>query len=113
MIGNYDKTEYYGQFDVYLRGVGSNPDSKGRYYVYRKLDTKAFPSKEEITDRIIALVLIYGSSVNIEAAQQQYFKTHQLPKPSDKKHDFPANLSEEGEKIKRELERLREKPVFF
>jgi hypothetical protein len=113
IIGNYGKPEYLGSFDVYLRGVGPRLDEKNRYYIYRKINTKKFPTKYDIIDRLIALVLLYGSSINMQAAQIQYLKSFKdnIPKPFKKVHEHPTTYSEEAEREKHEYEKLNKKMV--
>lgn len=116
VIGNYGKPEYYGCFDVYLRGVGPSVDEKIRYFIYRKINTKRFPTKYEIIDRLIALALLYGSSINMQAAQIQYLKAYKddfNSKPFKKIHEHPITYSEDAEKEKQEYEKTNKKLVLI
>ena len=114
ILGNFDKLEYYGCFDIYVRGVGSKQDKTGRYFLFQKNIEKAFPVACDISDKLIALSMLYGSSTNLEATQNQYFRTykHLIPKPSDITHAYPIDLSHEAEKHKEEIEKAHVKPVF-
>lgn len=115
IVGNIEKPEYFGCFDVFLRGVGPRLDERGRYFLFRKNITKRFPIAREIGDKLITMVMLYGSSINMEAAQTQYIKAFKefFSRPYKKLHDFPHSLSEEGEKAKEELDKLNQKPVNF
>ena len=114
IVGNYDKLEYYGSFDVYLRGVGSKQDEYGRFFLFSKRYKKSFPNSTDICDKLIALIMLYGSSLNLEAAQNQYMKAYQgLFKPSTKLHGFPVDLSDEGTQHREDLENAKTKPVSY
>ena len=105
ILGNPDKIDHLGCFDIYIRGVGPHLDQKGRYFIYSKKTTRKFPTKNEIVDKLVTLSMLYGSSCNMEAAQAQYIKAYSayLPKQSDLGHEHPATLCEEGEKEKAAL----------
>ena len=102
ILGNYDKIDHLGCFDVYIRGVGPKLDDNGRFYLFSKKLAKRFPTKNEILDKLITLSILYGSSCNMESAQAQYIKayTSYLPKQNPLMHEHPTTLSEEGEKEK-------------
>ena len=74
-------------------------DDRGRYWIFSKKIEKKFPTKFQILDKLITLSMLYGSSVNMEAAQHQYIKaySHYLPKQNPKMHDHPGDLSPEAE----------------
>ena len=99
-----DKLDYLGCFDVYIRGVGPLLDSQGRYYIFRKKDENRFPLNEEISDKLVALSMLYGSSTNIGQAQNQYMRAFMLNEIgvnlNKDKHEYPAVLTEGGEKEK-------------
>ncbi len=99
---------------MYLRGVGPRLDDRGRFFIYRKINTKKFPTNREIGDKLIALSMLYGSSNNMEAAQNQFMKAYQEIYGKDYKdaHEFPLSLSEEGEKVKDNLDSLSKKQVL-
>ncbi len=115
IVGNVEKPEYFGCFDVFLRGVGPRLDEKGRYFLFRKNTMKRFPSAREVSDKLIAMAMLYGSSHNMEAAQSQYMKAYQeeFSRIFSKAHEFPHSLCEEGEKEKEELENVKKKPVVI
>lgn len=115
VVGNYSKPEYLGCFDVYLRGVSPRLEDKDKYYLYRKLETKKFPTTKDISDKLIALIMIYGSSFNMEAAQKQHLKAYpeKFAKLFKNAHEHPLQLSEEGEKAKEKLENSKKKPVII
>jgi hypothetical protein len=101
VIGNHDKIEYLGCFDVYLRGVGPLLDEDGKYFLFRKKNENRFPTNEEVSDKLVALSMLYGSSTNISQAQHQYKRAYtETQKSNVDKHVYPAVLSEEGEVAK-------------
>lgn len=114
IIGNYEKPEYLGSFDVYIRGLGTNLDSKGRLFLYRKIEKGRFPNKEEILDKMIALCMLYGSSKNLEIAQKQFYKVSEGQYPTNKKiiHEHPMDVPEMAQKIKEDYEKKNQKPVY-
>lgn len=113
IIGNFDKIDHLGCFDVYIRGIGPHLDDKGRYYLFSKRVSRKFPTKNDVIDKLVTLSLLYGSSTNIEAAQLQYIKAYEsfLPKQNKDSHEHPINLSEEGEKAKASLNPEEKKKV--
>ena len=102
VYGNYDELEYYGCFDVYIHGIGPFFDNKGRYFLFKKKARGRFPRITEITDRLVALSMVYGGSINMEKAQIQ-FNTDNISiigKKSKFFHESPAILSAKAEEIK-------------
>jgi hypothetical protein len=79
------------------------------------LNTKRFPKDYEITDRLVALSMLYGSSLNMEAAQSQYIKayTNSIPRQNLDAHDHPCSLSEEAEKERQAYEQSKLVPVSY
>ena len=77
------------------------------FFIYRKISSKKFPTKFEVLDRLIALTMLYGSSINMQSAQIQYFKSYKdnIPKPSKRLHGHPTSYSDDAEKEKHELEK--------
>jgi hypothetical protein len=59
--------------------------------------------------------MLYGSSLNMEAAQSQYYKayTATIPKQNPESHEHPCSLSEEAEKEKQSYENSKIVPVFI
>jgi hypothetical protein len=112
LVGNNDAIDYFGCFDVYIRGVGPILDEEGRYFLFRKKNENRFPTMEEISDKLVALSMLYGSSTNISQAQLQYkrayMETH--TKVNKDKHGYPGSLTEGGEK---EKNTVPEKPVIL
>jgi hypothetical protein len=107
IVGNAEKPEYFGIFDIYLRGVGPRLDEKNRFYLFKKINTKKFPTPREIGDKLIALAMLYGSSSNLEAAQKQYLKAYSELFETRRfkgEHEHPLALSEEAEKMKEDAE---------
>ena len=101
VIGNYDDLEYFGSFDIYLHGLGPFFDDKGRYFLFKKQKKGRFPKIQEIIDKLIALSIVYGSSINLEAAQNQFFKDNKnILTMSKHNHSYPAELSEKANQIK-------------
>ena len=115
IIGNYAKPEYLGCFDVYLKGVGPRLDEKNRYFIYRKINTKKFPTKYDIIDILIALTMLYGSSVNMQAAQIQFLRAYKtnFAKPFKYVHDHPITYSDDAEREKQEIEKSSKKAVYL
>lgn len=107
VIGNFDKLSYYGQFDVYLRGVGHTLDSEYRNFIFNKRESRRFPSNTDILDTLIALSMLYGSSVNMELSQTAFMKEFKgIFKPSKFKHEYPAELTSEAVEHRQEKEKL-------
>ena len=121
IIGNQDEQEYYGNFDVYLCNIGiknknknklnekeanNDENNKERYLIYSKYLTNKFPTDYEILDKLITLVIMYGSSINLQKSQNNI----KSPSKLNITHEYPAELSEAGEKIKNKL--LEKKPEF-
>ena len=90
-------------------------DDQGRYFIYRKLNTKKFPKDYEVVDRITALSMLYVSIMNMEAAQSQYIKAYMnsIPRQNPESHDHPCSLSEEAEKEKQAYENSKIVPVLY
>ena len=102
IIGNLDEQDYYGNFDVYLRNTGLPSNEKEKYYIYRKNIKKKFPSKDEILDKIISIVIMYGSSLNMGKAQiDPYIPESLITNRINITHDFPAEMNENAEKIRK------------
>lgn len=98
IIGNFDDLSYYGQFDVYIRGVGPIQDDEHRCFLFSKYKAKRFPNDFEISDKLIALSMLYGGSINMELTQSSFLNANKSNiKPSKHMHDYPAILSNEGE----------------
>ena len=117
IIGNQDEQEYYGNFDVYLCNIGiknksklnekngnNDINNKERYLIYSKYITNKFPTVNEILDKLITLVIMYGSSINLQKSQNNIKSSSKL----NITHEYPAELSEQAEKIKNKL--LEKKP---
>lgn len=105
VLGNYEELEYYGQFDVYLRGVGPKKDDSFRYYIFKLKEMRRFPSSTDITDALVALSMLYGSSINLAISQQSFFKEYgTIFKPSKIMHEGMIDVSPEAEEHKKEKE---------
>ncbi len=102
IYGNYDDLEYYGCFDVYIHGIGPYFDNKGRYFLFKKNAKGRFPRITELTDKLVALSMVYGGSINMEKAQNQFNTENILiiGKKSKYFHEYPASLSNKAEEIK-------------
>ena len=104
IIGNLDNQQSYGNFDVYLRNTGLPSKEIGKYPLYSKYFTRKFPAVNEILDRLITLVIMYGSSLNVEKAQVDPFKPDSLtPLRLNITHEHPAEMSEQAEKIRQKV----------
>ena len=104
IFGNYDELEYYGEFDVYIHGIGPFFDNKGRYFLFKK-NAQAhgrFPKITEITDKLVALSMVYGGSINMEKSQKQFMleNTELIGKKSKYFHDHPVYYSDKADEIK-------------
>jgi hypothetical protein len=112
ILGNFDKLNHLGCFDIYIRGIGPLLDEKGRYWIYSKKLTKKFPTKNEILDKLITLSMLYGSSINMQVAQNQYIRAYSnfIPKQNPDFHDHPIGLSADAEKEKANLN-IEEKKI--
>ena len=84
------------EFEVYLRGVGfkSQRDMLDRYFIFRKSSVGRFPTKSEVLDHVICLVLIYGDSTSLAADQEISKQKIRLPKPYRKNHGHPCDVPE-------------------
>ena len=53
-----------GDFEVYIRSVGfeAKRDKMDRYFLFKKSLRGRFPEKEDVTDHLICLSMIYGDS---------------------------------------------------
>ena len=102
IYGNYDDLEYFGCFDVYIHGIGPFFDNKGRYFLFKRNAKGRFPRITELTDRLVALSMVYGGSINMEKAQRQFISENAsiIGKKSRYFHENPAILSAKGEEIK-------------
>ena len=102
IYGNYDDLEYYGCFDVYIHGIGPFFDNKGRYFLFKKNARGRFPRITELTDKLVALSMVYGGSINMEKAQIQFNNENIniIGKKSKFIHESPAILSQKAEEIK-------------
>ena len=96
IYGNYDDLEYFGCFDVYIHGIGPFFDNKGRYFLFKKRARGRFPRITELTDRLVALSMVYGGSINMEKAQVQFNTDNSaiIGKKSKFFHESPAILSQ-------------------
>ena len=109
IVGNLDEREYYGNFDVYLINTGLYSKEKNKYFIYKKKIKNKFPTTNEILDKLICLAIMYGSSLNVEKAQVDPFKPDKLTRINIT-HEFPVELSEKAEKIRRKL--FQKNPEF-
>ena len=102
VLGNYDDLEYYGCFDVYIHGIGPFFDNKGRYFLFKKIARGRFPKIYEITDKLVALSMVYGGSINMEKSQKQFILENPeiIGKKSKFIHDHPCYYSDKADEIK-------------
>ena len=101
IYGNYDDLEYFGCFDVYIHGIGPFFDNKGRYFLFKRNAKGRFPRITELTDRLVALSMVYGGSINMEKAQRQFISENAsiIGKKSRKK--ILTKMKMKMEKIKK------------
>ena len=102
ILGNYDDLEYYGCFDVYIHGIGPFFDNKGRYFLFKKIARGRFPKVTEITDKLVALSMVYGGSINMNKSQKQFLSENPeiIGKKSKFCHEHPAYYSDKADEIK-------------
>ena len=102
ILGNYDDLEYYGCFDVYIHGIGPFFDNKGRYFLFKKIARGRFPKVTEITDKLVALSMVYGGSINMNKSQKQFLSENPeiIGKKSKFSHEHPAYYSDKADEIK-------------
>lgn len=111
IIGNYDEPIQYAGFDVYIRGVGplNERDNEARFYLFRKEESlREFKENFEVRcaqiyQNICLLIAGYGDTIELEKAQEDFFKRFQnfLPKRWEFSHEFPAECPPRAEKIKK------------
>jgi len=111
ILGNYYSLEYFGAFDVYIRGISpmSAKDNEGnvsKYCLFNKKEKKKFPSSYEITDKLIALSLLYGGSMNLEVRQTSFINNEDLSVQSKDMHDYPCDIPAEAEEHKTQIENI-------
>ena len=113
ILGNFDKQNHLGCFDIYIRGIGPVLDERGRYWIFSKKIAKKFPTKNEILDKFITLSMLYGSSISMDTAQNQYIKAYSnyLPRQNPRMHDHPEDLCPEAEEEKAILNAEEKKVV--
>ena len=63
--------EYFEPFVIYLNGLGLMIKEDIFY-----LKKERFPKIQEIIDKLIALSIVYKSSINLKAAQKHFFKNN-------------------------------------
>ena len=101
IIGNLDPLENFGIFDVYLRGIGlPSNDPMGRYFIYKKSEVLKFPTTNDITDKLVALSILFGGSLNIQSAQSKIIGYEEKIKIT---HSYPYDLPEENAKAIEEI----------
>lgn len=94
IIGNHEKGNYLGCFDIYLRGVGpvQKRDGQGRYFIFRKNQAGRMPKGKDITDTLTILSLLYGNAGKLGMAQKDFKRTYSylIPRPNPGMHEYPA-----------------------
>lgn len=106
IIGNLDKQEYLSNFDVYLRHTGLPTAVDGKYYVYRKSETLKFPTVYDITDKLVCLALMYGTSMNVE--KSQLIDIRNDPRRLKITHDLDYELSDIAAKIQKQVTEIHQ-----
>lgn len=99
LIGNYDKPKLFGIFEMYVRGLGplNEQDEEGRFFLFKNYaggSNERFPRFARIFDTLCLLAMNYGDSMEMEKAQELYFKRYanKIPPKYKECHDFPANV---------------------
>ena len=64
IIGNYEKPQMLGDFEVYIRCLGfkENRDGLDRYMLFKKSSRGRYPLGQDILDHLICLSFMYGDS---------------------------------------------------
>jgi len=111
ILGNYDEPQVYAGFEVYIRGVGpiNERDNEARFYLFRKEESlREFKEHfevrcSEIYRALCLLIAGYGDSIELEKAQDDFFKRYQnvLPKKWEYTHEFPCDIPPRAEKPKK------------
>lgn len=101
--------DYYGQFDVYIRGIGIRQDVMYNTLIFSLRDKKRFPSKEDITDILIGFSMVYGGSCNLDQTQKAILKDK--PQFCEKPNLHPIEPTEEINKIKNQIEEYKKMKV--
>ena len=111
IIGNYDEPSVYAGFDVYVRGVGpiNERDNEARFYLFRKEEPlRDFKENFEVRctqiyQSICLLIAGYGDTIELEKAQDEFFKRYQnvLPKKWEVAHEYPCDIPPRAEKAKK------------
>ena len=111
IIGNLDPMENFGLFDVYLRGIGlPTDDYMERYFIYKKSEVLKFPTTNDITDKLVALSILFGSSLNIQSAQAKVIRNDEkLPQTHSYPYELPDANAKAIEEIKNKENEEREK----
>ena len=75
---------------------------EGRYFLFKKNARGRFPRITELTDKLVALSMVYGGSINMEKAQSQFILENNsiIGKKSKYFHESPAVLTPKAEEIK-------------
>lgn len=104
IIGNYDKPKLFGIFEVYVRGLGPTyeQDEQGRLFLFKNHSggsNERFPRFSNIFDALCVMAMNYGDSVEMEKAQELYFKrfSNIIPPKYKDCHDFPATIPDKIE----------------
>lgn len=102
LIGNYEKIDSMGGFDVYVRGIGppAERDGTGRLMLFSRGKEKRMPSAREIVDQVIILSFAYGTSVKMAEAQKIFMDKNRsiIPRPYKLMHNYPCGMPAEGAK---------------
>ncbi len=111
IIGNLDPMENFGLFDVYLRGIGlPTDDYMERYFIYKKSEARKFPTTNDITDKLVALSILFGSSLNIQSSQAKVIRNEEkLPQTHSYPYELPDTNAKAIEDIKNKENEEREK----
>ena len=113
-VGNYNPPKIYENFSVYVRGVGPfhKRDEEGRILLYEKSDPfkiffdKFLEKMLPVYDGLCLLIASYGTSRDLEAAQEIYLSRHSpfLPPRSKYYHEYPANIPDRPSRVSHENE---------
>lgn len=99
VIGNLEKPRSFGQFDVYLLGLGPRHtrDEKGRFYLYKNGEHKGqMPDLGCFLDTLTLLLLSYGEPAAVNEEQEAFMKVweERNPNPYQNCHGHPCQMPE-------------------
>ena len=81
-----------------------------RYFIYKKSEVLKFPTTNDITDKLVALSILFGSSLNIQSSQAKVIRNEEkLPQTHSYPYELPDANAKAIEEIKNKENEEREK----